>query len=815
MAVLTAGASLTFSSVPAAWLVIAAACAAAAWEWLRVSFLVPRDRLTLRRITICVAAGAAAGVMLYYLLRSSPAWGLAVLGGTAVAWAARSYRRTTEPISFAVKLLLRLLRGAVLLLLLLVAMGPVWSNLVREPVREGLALLVDTSASMTNEDVPLPERSPSAGQGSTSQPAGGAMSRMEAVESALAARRAVLLRLAGRYVFRTAGFDSRLRYQRAEDMAATGERTAIGDAIGRAKDDFLAAGVPLAGICVITDGCNNTADSITPLAQAEAMASRGGLLWLVGVGSDTAAQRASLNIRELTAPDKVDLMQEMTVAADVEGVALDGQTVTVQCHLGEQFVGAKEVTFDQSVQTRRITFQAAAATAGFHRLTVKADRPAVGERPVVGEMEASRMVHITSRTMRVLYIEGRRRYEGKFVAAAVAGQERFSLTRMIVPEPLAGLTEEQAARAFWQGYHVIVLGDCPAAALGWARLEQLRRLIDEEGKGLVMIAGRSGFAGGGWADSQLAAALPVEVPHQAPPLPGPIRVVPTPEGLAEGPLRIAGDGNDVAAWQRLRPLAEADDLGELKPAATVFARSLTGKPLIVAQQYGAGRSMAIAFDTTWQWALSPDDTSDLQKRFWRQVLLWAGNPSTDAWITTDLPRYDAARLSGGKERITVRAGVEDADGTPRTDLPVTVTLTGPDGKAVPVNLEPAGDARKAELGLLAAGQYTLELSGKAGGRSLAARHVFEVIQRDLETIEVVANLPLLRQMGELAATAGGGYQPLAALAQVLEQFAQRPPAIRERALRDDLVDKLRWPLLVVLLALLAVEWTVRKIAGLV
>jgi hypothetical protein len=799
--------------MPAAWLVIAAACAALTWEWVRASFLVKRERLTTRRIAVALAVGAVGSLVLRFLLILSPlVWGLVILGGAAIAWAARSYRRTTSPISGRAKLLLRILRGAVLLLILLVAMGPVWNDQFDEPVREGLAVLVDTSSSMSNEDVSLPPRAQSAAATGAAEPAGGAMSRIEAAESALAGQRGTCLRLADRYVFHTAGFDSHLRYQAVEDMAAKGDRTAIGDAIQRARDDFLAAGVPVAGICVITDGCNNTADVVSPMPEAEAMASRGCALWLVGVGSDTSAQRASLNIRNLTAPDKVDVMQEMAIAADIEGVGLEGHTVTVQCRLGEQFIGAKEVTFDQPVQTRRLMFTAAATAAGFHRLTVQAQRPAIGDRPLVGEMEFSRMVHVTSRTLRVLYIEGRRRYEGKFVAAALAGQERFSVTRMILGQPLPGEPDEQAARDFWQGYHVIILGDCPAASLGWGRLEQLSRLISEEGRGLVMIAA------GGWADSQLAAALPVVVPRQAPPLTGPIHILPTPEGLAEGVMRIGRDANDSNTWQRLRPLYEVDDLGDPKPAATVFARSAEGaaaKPLIVGQQYGAGRTIAIAFDTTWQWALSPQDTADLQKRFWRQVLLWAGNPSTDAWVTTDSPRYDATRLAGGQERITVLAGAEDADGTPRMDLPVTITLTDPEGKPVVVALEPAGDVRKAVLGALPAGQYTLELSGQAGGRKLAAKHVFEVIQRDLETTEVVANLPLLRQMGELALAGGGGYRPLAELPQVLEQFANRPAAVRQRTISDDLVDHSRRWLLAALIGMLVVEWTVRKALGLV
>ncbi len=284
-----------------------------------------------------------------------------------------------------------------------------------------------------------------------------------------------------------------------------------------------------------------------------------------------------------------------------------------------------------------------------------------------------------------------------------------------------------------------------------------------------MIGGEQSFAGGQWGQSQLAAALPVETGAQLPLLEGPVKIVPTEQGLAEGPMRISSDGNDPAAWQRLKPLPQADRLGGPKPAATVFARSDDGTPLIIGQQYGAGRSMAVALDTTWQWALSTDDTADLQKRFWRQVMLWAGNPSTDAWLTTDSPRYDAQRLSEGQERITVTAGVEDGDGTPRGDLPITITLAGEDGNAREINMEAAGDIRKAVLGSLLPGKYTLELSGQNKGKKLAAKQMFEVIRRDLERLgcggqplapaaDGRCGSPLRRRLRGAGRAARGAYQ---------------------------------------------------------
>ena len=74
--------------------------------------------------------------------------------------------------------------------------------------------------------------------------------------------------------------------------------------------------------------------------------------------------------------------------------------------------------------------------------------------------------------------------------------------------------------------------------------------------------------------------------------------------------------------------------------------------------------MAVAFDTSWQWVLSPDDTAELQKCFWRQAMLWLSKPMPNAWVATDQADYDARRLADGAAVIEVTAGVEDSQGTP-------------------------------------------------------------------------------------------------------------------------------------------------------
>lgn len=803
------GVRLTFAPLPLEWLAIVAAVLALAWEWVRWGFLrVPASQRIIRIVLAIVAAGPVALGAGWLLARSS-AWAVGILAGCGVVWAIRSYAQTTSPISRRARKVLLGLRIGIILLLFLVVAQPAMEHVFSEPVRMGLAILVDTSKSMARTDAPGNYAKPDADTPDN-------LSRLASAQQALEDQQVRLRKLSQRYKLRVVGFDGDLRDRPAGQLQPVGDVTAIGDNVQSVLDEFLTDKLDVAGVCVLTDGCNNTSDVIDPITQAESLASRGLPLWTLGIGRERSEQIASLNVRSVQAPDEIDAMDTLQITADVEATGLAGQSVTLECRLGDVTVGEATATFSADTQKQAVRFSAKPTKPGFHRLTVTARPPDVGQRTLVGQFQASRLVHVLNRSLRVLYVEGRRRYENKFLAQALGGAQRFKVDRWILTDPASDSQPGGLDAAQWEGYHVVILGDCQASAFTGPQLERIRQMVAEQGKGLVMIGGRDSFAAGGWADTPLAEVLPVDVAASQGELPGPLAVVPTPEGLACEAMQIAEDSAHAAAWSKLRPLSGANVLGSPKLGAVVLARSPAGQAMIVMQNFGAGRSMAIAFDTTWQWVLSPEDTADLQKRFWRQTMLWLANPTPNAWVATDQTSYDQRRLASGSSAIEVSAGVEDSAGQPLTDLPVSVTLLSPGGNTTPVPLSVAGKIRTARLPALPAGEYTLKLDAQAEGKKLQASHKFEVAHRDLESLDVAANLELLRQMGRSASPAGGGYEPLSNLGNVLESFLSgKPVQYRDRYDADDLVGRHLGLLLFALLAGLMAEWVIRKRVGLV
>jgi len=774
----------------------------------------------------CAARGtvvaALAGLTGWWHVEGAPIGAVLTLAAAAAAWAVRSYGRITAPVRRGWKALLLGLRLGVVGLLAAWATGPTLAHSHDRLVPAVVLVGVDTSASMQRRDAG--GATPAAGE----DPAGQLPRRIDAVERALENERDALARLAARadvefFTFDTAALPAgTLTADRPRGGPrppphigpATGAATALGDATIAAFNLVRAAPREVAAVVLISDGCNNTADEYTPAKLAAHMASRGVPVHTVGVGSEavTAATR-TLTVRDLSAPDEVEAFARLPVTATVEAIGLAGRAATVTCRFGEKLVQTRQVAFDEDRQSRTVRFVHVPLRSGFHRLTVSAEtRGAAGGAPA-----DSKLVHVTDRGLRLLYVEGKFRYECKHLAQAWAAAERFTVDRRILLGPAGaddrgGLGEDLDD---WLAYHAIVFGDVPASMFTPRQIQIVRELVSEYGKGFCMIGGSRAFGRGGWAATPLADVLPVDLARIDGQIDGDVKVVPTPEGLADEMLHVQAAGSDpAAAWRALGPLPGANRLAGPKPAARVLAATPAGEPLIVAQQYGKGRALAIAFDTTWRWVLSPNDTAETQRRFWRQVALFLAAPKGNAWIVTDRTSYDLRRLAAGAEVIEVTAGLEDATGRPLLQAPASVTLTGPDGAATAVALAPDDRVRRGRLlPPTRPGTYRLAISAEVGGKTLAAEHRFDVVRRDLESLDVLANLDLLRMV---ARDSGGQFVPLEQLGGLLRrvQLAARPRTVSVLEYRH-LDAEMRWVLLAALAALLCLEWSVRKRKGLV
>jgi hypothetical protein len=75
------------------------------------------------------------------------------------------------------------------------------------------------------------------------------------------------------------------------------------------------------------------------------------------------------------------------------------------------------------------------------------------------------------------------------------------------------------------------------------------------------------------------------------------------------------DDDSRTAWASMPTLEGANRLGRLLPTTKMLAAAADGTPLLVGREYGQGRVLAFAADSTWRWVMQ--GAGDQHRRFWR------------------------------------------------------------------------------------------------------------------------------------------------------------------------------------------------------
>jgi len=404
------------------------------------------------------------------------------------------------------------------------------------------------------------------------------------------------------------------------------------------------------------------------------------------------------------------------------------------------------------------------------------------------------------------------RPESKFIAHALTGAEHVALRRVLVlPGQSPPSDVFDAAR-----YDVVMLGDLGPTALVPSRVLALKTAVQEDGKGLIVLfAGGGERAGEAFSHTAMQDLLPVRLGGDLRPSEGMSQLVPAPAHAGHPVLALAPTPEETAArWRGMPPLTGTLTGAEPKRGATVVAQDDGGRPLLVVHRAGAGRVACVLCDTTFRWFFTERDTQDAHRRFWRQLVLWAGGSAKadDVRLRLDLSRQRLLM----DEAVTARVHVSDADGVPLREAEVSIQVTDPRERTValsPVYQREAA-AFEAEFSPALAGEYTVEATARRGAAHLGRERAhFQVSSPDAEVEDPLPDLALLRRVSAATGEAGGRYvhhsRADSLFAALRKGGAPLTLTTRRRA---DVWDS--WPLFAVFGACLAAEWAVRKWRGL-
>ncbi|MFO0929310.1 MAG: hypothetical protein U0736_20175, partial [Gemmataceae bacterium] len=489
-------------------------------------------------------------------------------------------------------------------------------------------------------------------------------------------------------------------------------------------------------------------------------------------------------------------------------------------------------------------------------------RPAAPGGPKETSQDNNRLsttVSVADDRAKVLLVDGEARWEYHYLATALVRDRLIDLQRVVFTQPRLDerLTGDQGeklglpARKWPDGpdaladFQCVILGDVDPTNLPLEQRQRLERYVADAGGTLIVVAGKRfmplaypSTAPTGDADP-LRRLLPIEAPRTLAPRTGfPLTL--TAAGSETRFMELAADRDENRQlWAGYpRPWGWAIE-GQAKPGATPLASWLdtadnalpasereSRHAVVVRQNYGFGRVLFVGIDSTWRWRFKVGDL--YHHRFWGQVIRWAASDkplvvgNTFVRFGTPQPVYRPG------DAVEVVARLADTLGPLRPDLLAGArVLKLPDqagGAERPVALAPL-ERRPAQPRVLEArvrdlppGRYAVELaipdladrlltSPDKGGKPLRAD--FSVLPPESkETLDLEVNRPLL---DDLAAASGGKvYTPLdvGELERLLVNRGIPHVEHHEQRLWQ------WWGFLALVVALLSVEWALRKMAGL-
>jgi uncharacterized membrane protein len=443
--------------------------------------------------------------------------------------------------------------------------------------------------------------------------------------------------------------------------------------------------------------------------------------------------------------------------------------------------------------------------------------------------------------VRILQLESNWFYpEPKFIARAIGQSPALQLEQRLID----WRQQSQWPVTFQPGeleeFDIFLLGDVHSLALDDQRpsaavapqvpddatLLRIARRV-EQGAGLMATGGPHTYGPGGYAQTPLADVLPIALtrlegmapdPQASLPadllLPGPVTMLPAQDHFV---IRLAGSLEQTTEqWRQLAPLLRANRMGALKPTAQVLAATPDGTPLLVAGQYGLGRVLAFAGDSTYRWWLHGSMSE--HRRFWQQAMLWLAGQE-------DL-QQDQLHLSLERRRAAVGTSVRldaqlaGADGQTVSADTLELLLVDPDGQRSPVAVRTTPQGWQAELGpLTAAGEYQVEGRAIHDGQLRAqATTRLAAFRQDLELSDPAANPAQLERLAAMTRAFGGRMVMAEELPDALRKLKDQPASQRlQRQAKwqpgETAVDA--WAFFLVLLGLLSGEWFLRKRWGLV
>jgi uncharacterized membrane protein len=695
-----------------------------------------------------------------------------------------------------------------------------------------VALIVDDSASMGIEDRYPDSRRRESLQRRVKEAGFDALTRLNLAKTLLLENdQAIVRKLGEDYQLKVYFLSKSVRPASAEsgelarqikELAAQGESSQLGRGVRAVLDELR--GTQPAAIVLLSDGITSEGESLSEVAS---YARRKGVpLYTVALGDNQPVR--DLEINDLLVDEVVFVNDVVQFEFTLHARGYTGEQVEVI--LAEQATGEPlartlvAITGEGQPQKGRLSFRP--TTVGEFEYTVEA-RPRPDELNSDNNRQ-SRVISVRKEQIRVLLVQAYPSFEYRYLKNLLERDSAIELhTVLQESDPQYSEADKSALPVFpFQreelfAYDVVILGDVNPGFLSSAATDHLAQFVREKGGGLIMISGPL-YTPTAFQGTALESVIPVElsslvIPASEQTWERAFQVVPTDLGFQSSALQLGDSPEETQEiWRKLPPLYWYLPVAKLKPSARVLAEHSTESttdgrrlPLIVLAYGGAGKVLFHACDETWRWRYQVGDA--YFARYWVQSIRFLSRSKL-------LGKDHAAELSADRrqykrgEPVRLRLRFFDEAQAPAQDDGVTLVIERSDHERRSVALRRVAAHRGIfEGSWTPAGvgnHHAWVVAPMAEGRAAACDFLVVAPPGELEQLTVD-----LSELERAAKQTGGGCYTFFTARKLLGDL----PAGRHVPI-DSLPNVPlwnQWPVLLVLIVVLAAEWIVRKSVGLV
>ncbi|MEI6787765.1 MAG: glutamine amidotransferase [bacterium] len=530
-------------------------------------------------------------------------------------------------------------------------------------------------------------------------------------------------------------------------------------------------------------------------------------------------EEPDVRVETVNTPRRVTVGWQSELKAVISGQGTKGLPIRVQLLKDGAPLQEQETQIPAGGGSREVVFSLDHSVVGISTYSIVL--PPFPKESQTNDNQFALNVQVLDAKNRLMYVEGTPRWESKYLsrtlresktvnpAIFLRGPKGKFMTFGVRGDVAPDMQESQLAM-----FKIVILGNLSAEELGEERARTLVKFV-ETGGSLVLLGGTKAWSPEGFVKTGLKAVLPAKA-----------FTAKAQEG--EFPVRLTDQGRshaafagDVAFWEKVPPVLSIFPKVIPSPAARVLVEAKTAEgmqPMILVQDFGQGKVVAIFSDSIWKWQLSPDAMKNKPySRFWNQLVSWL-SPKLEktegkAWDVF----MDRDQCFLGEE-VEITARWTGSDKPPQGAV-VKAEITMPDKRKVPFSMtsqmNQVVDGKSAPVfsvkfkGELA-GMYSVLAASDTGGPRLESDTLsFSVKPFTPESVPRPAAVEIVK-----AVTVNSGGVFFESAEELDRALAALQPKKLEQEISEFKSLWQHWAIISCLIALISIEWIIRKLRNL-